>query len=65
MDNQVRGQPGQKFHKTLSQPMAGCSGAHLSLPATRGITKRRMVVQASTGIKGDSISKLKQKGLGV
>jgi hypothetical protein len=24
----VHGQPGQKVHKTLSEPMAGCSGRH-------------------------------------
>jgi hypothetical protein len=34
----IQGQPGQKVHKTPSQPMPECSGVHLSFPAMQRST---------------------------
>jgi hypothetical protein len=56
----VQGQPRQKVLKNPSQPMPGCSDASI-IPATQQSTKRRMVVQASLGIKQDLILKITNK----
>jgi hypothetical protein len=46
----VRSQPVPKVLDAPSQPMAGCSGRPV-IPATKGSTNRRIIVQVSPGIK--------------
>jgi hypothetical protein len=55
----VQGQPGQKVHETLSQPMTGLGGA---CPSSQ--LCRRIPVQTDPGMKQTPISKITtQKGL--
>jgi hypothetical protein len=49
----VQRKPGQKVHESPSAPIAEHGGAPLSSPSKQGSTNRRLVVQASPGIKQD------------
>jgi hypothetical protein len=52
------GQLGQKFPETSSSPVAGCGDLYFVILVMQGGTDRRIMVQASLGIKHNPVSKI-------